>query len=151
METHEPQQCQTTIPGTTIFLTRYEYCNLYHTTTDWWNTFFALPTLDSAKFTHFVFLDAHPQGSLDAVWGFMFANVTYVQHLPKGGVCFEKAVLVPPGYMAQLWPRHTFERGGRKQGNEGKEQGRQRILSDTKANQKVVNFFKIYSSHYSII
>jgi hypothetical protein len=74
--------------------------------TDWWNTFFALPTLDSAKSTHFVFLDAHPQGSLDAVWGVMFANVTYVQHLPKGGVCFEKAVLVPPGYMAQLWPRH---------------------------------------------
>jgi hypothetical protein len=106
MEIQDPQQCQTTIPGTTMFITRYEYCNLYHTMTDWWNTFLALPTPESAKSTHFVFLDAHPQGSLDAVWGFMFANVTYVQHLPKGGVCFEKAVLVPPGYMAHLWPRH---------------------------------------------
>lgn len=107
METKDPQLCATTITGTTMFITRYEYCNLYHTMTDWWNTFLALPTnaRESAKSIHMVFLDAHPKGDFDAVWGAMFANVTYVQHLPSGGVCFEKAVLIPPGYMAHLWPR----------------------------------------------
>jgi glycoprotein 2-beta-D-xylosyltransferase len=108
METKDPQRCATTIQGTTMFITRYEYCNLYHTMTDWWNMFLALPPYarESAKSIHMVFLDAHPKGNLDAVWGAIFANVTYVQHLPSGGVCFEKAVLIPPGYMAHLWTRN---------------------------------------------
>jgi len=35
--------CQKTYSGTTLFLTRYEYVNLYHTLTDWWNTYSVLP------------------------------------------------------------------------------------------------------------
>lgn len=106
LETKEPQHCETTIPGITMFIARYEYCNLYHTMTDWWNTFLALPTPSAAKSMQLVLLDGHAEGSLDAVWSAIFANVTFVQQLPKGGVCFEKAILIPPGYMSHLWPRY---------------------------------------------
>lgn len=106
LETKESQQCETKIPGTTMFITRYEYCNLYHTMTDWWNTFHALPSPAAAKSIQLVLLDGHAQGSLDAVWSAIFANVTYLQQLPSEGVCFEKAILIPPGYMSHLWPRH---------------------------------------------
>jgi len=108
LETKETQHCVKNFLGTTMFITRYEYCNLYHTMTDWWNTFLALSDPQAAKSIHLVFLDGHPQGNLDVVWEEIFASVTYVQHLPKEGVCFEKAILIPPGYMSQLWTRNRL-------------------------------------------
>ncbi len=41
--------CQKTFPGTTLFITRYEYVNLYHTLTDWWNAFMVLPRKPKTK------------------------------------------------------------------------------------------------------
>lgn len=95
--------CVETWSGTTLFLTRYEYVNLYHTMTDWWNAYFVMPPNDRTN-VRVVFLDAHAQGNLDPVWKQIFGKVTYVQHLPDGGVCFEKAVFVPPGYLSPLFP-----------------------------------------------
>jgi hypothetical protein len=93
-------KCTETWKGTTLFLTRYEYVNLYHTMTDWWNTYFSLPPNEKVRI---VFLDAHAQGGLDSAWNHMFGPTTMVQHLPKGGVCFETAILIPPGYAAPFF------------------------------------------------
>jgi hypothetical protein len=95
--------CSTTWKGTTLFLTRYEYVNLYHTLTDWWNTFYALPTKNGTDVLdlpiNIVLLDAHPQGNLDSVWQTLLGgNVAYARHLQDELVCFETARFVPAGY-----------------------------------------------------
>ena len=74
---------------------------MYHTLTDWWNAFFVMPPKEKVRL---VFLDGHAKGNLDSVWEHMFGEFTYVQHLPKGGVCFEKAIFIPAGYSSALFP-----------------------------------------------
>lgn len=101
--------CVETWNGTTMFLTRYEYVNLYHTMTDFFNAFFSYPkknsTEDSDEPVNIVFLDAHAKGKLDSVWRQVFGNFTFVKHLPRGGVCFQRATFVPPGYVSPLFPK----------------------------------------------
>lgn len=103
--------------GLTMFLTRYEYVNLYHTMTDWWNAYFSLSTnyrntnddiinIIKTQQIRFVFLDGHAQGNLDEPWNKLFGGHTYyVQDLPKTKVCFETAILVPAGYQSELFPQ----------------------------------------------
>jgi glycoprotein 2-beta-D-xylosyltransferase len=98
--------CVETRNGTTLMITRYEYVNLYHTLTDWWNAFSVLlpEQVDRKEKVNILFLDAHPQGNLDPVWEQVFGVVEYVKHLPGHGVCFERAVLIPPGYTSAIYP-----------------------------------------------
>jgi hypothetical protein len=108
----ELEPCSTTWKGTTLFLTRYEYVNLYHTLTDWWNTFYSLPTKNGTNVLdlpiNIVLLDAHPQGNLDSVWQTLLGgNVAYARHLQDELVCFETARFVPAGYTSPLYPGHT--------------------------------------------
>jgi hypothetical protein len=75
--------------------------------TDWWNAYFAMPPGSSDSNNNnlrVVFLDAHAQGNLDSVWTQMFGKFTYVQHFPKGGVCFERAIFIPAGYKSPIFP-----------------------------------------------
>lgn len=112
--------CHQTYPGTTLFLTRYEYVNLYHTMTDWWNAFFALPREKSwisknsedflvgmegiGKADRVIFLDGHAQGLLDPTWESLFGKYHFIQHMGgSGGLCFERAIFVPPGYKSPLY------------------------------------------------
>jgi Glycosyltransferase 61 len=109
--------CDQVWTGLTLFLTRYEYVNLYHTMTDWWNAFYSLPiatrltsnnttSLENREKVNVVFLDAHPQGNLDPVWRQLFGgNVSFVRHLPKKMTCFEEARFVPAGYSSPVFPR----------------------------------------------
>jgi Glycosyltransferase 61 len=103
--------CDETYPGITLFTTRYEYVNLYHTLTDWWSAYFVMPK-DYAKQPHrVVFLDAHAQGGLDDVWRVLFGELHYIKHLPQGkGLCFEKAVFIPAGYKSALFPDYARNR-----------------------------------------
>ena len=106
--------CTETWSGTTMFITRYEYANLYHTLTDWWNAYFSLPltmrdgTDNEKEKIQIVFLDAHAYSTLDDVWERLIGGGNtkprFVKHLPKGGVCFEKAILIPVGYRAEIFP-----------------------------------------------
>jgi glycoprotein 2-beta-D-xylosyltransferase len=95
--------CSATIPGVTLFLQRYEYVNLYHTMTDWFNTWLAYREFGSANVAGVIFLDAHPSGSLDEVWTTLFGNVQRAQRLTSTKSCFESAVLVPAGYASQIY------------------------------------------------
>ncbi len=100
--------CQKTYTGTTLFITRYEYVNLYHTLTDWWNAFFVLPRNTKSKGVisglfqseatpsknkgiatesvpqkpdRVVFLDGHAKGMLDSVWETLFGEYHYIKHM----------------------------------------------------------------------
>lgn len=107
----------------TLFITRYEYANLYHTTTDWYNTWATLGwagLLEAREDSQqpgrtqvlrprphsVVWLDGHAQGSLDDVWTTVFTpNVRFIsQVLP--GTCYRRALFVPAGYSAPIydWP-----------------------------------------------
>ena len=68
----------------TIAVMRYEYANLYHTMTDYYNAF-----LMTIKFslnpdeTDILFIDGHPIGALDSTWETLFGNVTRAGKLNK--------------------------------------------------------------------
>ena len=98
--------CVETRNGTTLMITRYEYVNLYHTLTDWWNAFSVLlpDQVERREKVNILFLDGHAHGNLDPVWEEVFGAVEYVKHLPGLGVCFERAVFIPPGYTSSLFP-----------------------------------------------
>ncbi|GMI25344.1 hypothetical protein TeGR_g118, partial [Tetraparma gracilis] len=102
MVSQEPTRVCSQTP--TLFITRYEYVNLFHTVTDWWNIFEAVPQefwAANAKLD-LVWLDGHPQGNLDSTWRAAFGEATPVKHLPEGA-CFERAVVVSAGYASPLW------------------------------------------------
>jgi len=117
--------------GTTLFITRNEYVNVYHTMTEWWNTFFSMPfatigTADGAVATdddnddsaplewpvRIVFLDAHPAGNLDDVWKVLWGGpISFARHVladdsdnANAAICVERARFVPPGYNTPVWP-----------------------------------------------
>ena len=96
-------ECAESVSTPTLFLTRYDYVNLYHTLADWWNAFFVLE--DGKSKVQVVFLDAHAKGALDAAWQRAFGPVSFVKQLSGGGVCFDNAIFVPSGYSSVLWPR----------------------------------------------
>jgi hypothetical protein len=69
--------------GLTLAVTRYEYVNLYHTMTDWYNAFlltrfFHVPP----RSVNILFVDAHPYGALDAVWTHLFNSTFFLSDLP---------------------------------------------------------------------
>jgi Glycosyltransferase 61 len=102
--TTKQKLCSQRVSGQTLMITRYEYCNTYHTMTDWFNAFLALsePRFNNVTI---VFLDGHPEGKLDEVWKHLWGPVHYVKQLPLGGVCYDHVTFIPPGYSSVLWPR----------------------------------------------
>lgn len=57
----------------TIAVTRYEYANLFHTMTDWYNAFVIMQFFNRTSFdTNILIVDAHPYGALDSVWPQLF-------------------------------------------------------------------------------
>jgi glycoprotein 2-beta-D-xylosyltransferase len=115
-ERHLPPQpqklCDHTWEGTTLFITRYEYANFYHTNSDWWNAFYSQPSPDDRGQRlplHLIFLDAHPASNLDPVWQTFLGvdQLHWVRQLPAGTHCFESARLIPAGYSAAVVPSWT--------------------------------------------
>lgn len=57
----------------TIAVTRYEYVNMYHTMTDWYNAFLMMNFFNrTQRETNILIVDAHPEGTLDPVWVALF-------------------------------------------------------------------------------
>lgn len=57
----------------TIAITRYEYANLYHCLTDWYNAFLVMKFLNHTSCdTNILLVDTHPQVHLDDVWKMVF-------------------------------------------------------------------------------
>ena len=115
--------CEDWIEDPTLFITRYEYANLYHTATDWYNMWVTLDwagllqarndtrTLDGKQLTRplphrVVWLDGHAVGSLDSIWDTLFSPQIIRIGSLKRRTCFRRALFVPAGYSSPTydWP-----------------------------------------------
>ena len=82
----------------TIAVQRYEYVNVYHTMTDWYNTF--LITLIFKQIPQHItvlWLDAHPKGSLDSVWKTLFGETLQASRLHEP-IYFRRLIWSINGY-----------------------------------------------------
>ena len=88
----------------TIAVTRYEYANLYHTMTDWYNAFLLMVYFNrTTSDTNILFVDAHPVGSLDPVWNRLFASSALLSSLPMK-TSFKNLVWNILGYNSFITP-----------------------------------------------
>jgi hypothetical protein len=76
-------QCDAWVDEPALLITRYEYANLYHTTTDWYNVYQLLRMLDlPLRDTLIVFVDGHSAGAMDDAWTNLFGSrIRYLQHM----------------------------------------------------------------------
>ena len=67
-----------------IAIVRYEYVNIYHTMSDWYNAFLMMQKFNKTQWeTNVVLIDAHPQGTLDSTWLVLFNSTQRLTMLPK--------------------------------------------------------------------
>jgi len=68
----------------TIAVTRYEYANLYHCLTDWYNAFLVMKFFNHTTCnTNILLIDVHPQVPLDDVWKVIFNSSRKLSALDK--------------------------------------------------------------------
>lgn len=89
---------QKVVKGWTIAVQRYEYVNLYHTMTDYYNAFlvakvFSMPTGNIT----ILWIDGHPSGTLDIPWKILFGRTIRAGDIRKLTM-FEKMVWGIMGY-----------------------------------------------------
>jgi glycoprotein 2-beta-D-xylosyltransferase len=72
--------CDQTVGGLTLLMERYDYANLWHTATDWFNMHWTLETIGLSTADNnnnnnitIVWLDGHARGRLDDAWADMFS------------------------------------------------------------------------------
>ncbi|KAK7485100.1 hypothetical protein BaRGS_00023640 [Batillaria attramentaria] len=91
-----------TVSGLTIALQRYEYVNLYHTMTDFYNAFLAMLAFDQhPDDITILWVDAHPKGGLDDVWTTLFGRAYRAARLP-GPTRFSAMAWAAMGYNSPL-------------------------------------------------
>ncbi|WCJ33027.1 beta-1 2-xylosyltransferase [Euphorbia peplus] len=95
-------QCDQWIEEPTIFVTRFEYANLFHTVTDWYSAYVSSRVTELPYRPHLVFLDGHCVTPLEETWKAMFSSVRYAKNF-SGPVCFRHVVLAPLGYETALF------------------------------------------------
>jgi glycoprotein 2-beta-D-xylosyltransferase len=101
-EKTESPICTVKLDGPVYLMTRYEYANLFHTSTDWYNAWSATRMLGQPRGT-LIFIDAHCESAMDEAWKALFANVIYAKHFGDNAVvCMERAILIPTGYQSPL-------------------------------------------------
>ncbi|XP_052769934.1 uncharacterized protein LOC128209868 [Mya arenaria] len=86
----------------TIAITRYEYANLYHTMTDYYNAFLMLKMFRlNSKDVTILIIDGHPSGGLDATWRYLFGKVKRVSDFRKPTL-FKNMIWSMAGYESPL-------------------------------------------------
>lgn len=86
----------------TVAITRYEYANLYHTMTDFYNTFLVLKVFKVRPENATVLVvDGHPLGALDDTWKVLFKRVIRVGEFTEP-VLFENMIWSIIGYDSPL-------------------------------------------------
>ncbi|KAJ8301545.1 hypothetical protein KUTeg_020532 [Tegillarca granosa] len=82
----------------TIAIQRYEYANLYHTMTDFYNAFLLLIIYKKhPNDTDILLIDSHPKGALDEAWDTLFGSAFRAGHL-KSPVLFKDFAWGITGY-----------------------------------------------------
>ncbi|XP_052249852.1 uncharacterized protein LOC127857488 isoform X2 [Dreissena polymorpha] len=83
----------------TLAVQRYEYANLYHTMTDFYNVFFMLEMFNiKVDNVLILFLDGHPQGALDTTWGKLFNGFIRASDIKQ-----------PTMFTYMLWPTVGYD------------------------------------------
>uniref|UniRef100_A0A2P2JS81 Glycosyltransferase 61 catalytic domain-containing protein n=2 Tax=Rhizophora mucronata TaxID=61149 RepID=A0A2P2JS81_RHIMU len=95
-------QCDQWIEEPVLFITRFEYANLFHTVTDWYSAYVASRVTGLPYRPHVLFVDGHCRTPLEETWRALLSSLTYAKHL-SGSVCYRHAVLVPLGYETPLF------------------------------------------------
>ena len=91
----------------TIFLVtmRYEYANMYHQATDWYNFYQIVHSLGIADQYDIVFLDGHAASQIDEAWshGLNRADFRFVKQINGGKpLCLKRAIFVSAGYVGGI-------------------------------------------------
>lgn len=87
----------------TVAVTRYEYANLYHTMTDWYNTFLMLLFFNVKNLAaDILFIDGHPEGGLDSTWSTLFGKFVRVGQL-KTAQLFWTMIWNIQGYKSPMY------------------------------------------------
>lgn len=95
------------MPGFTIAVQRYEYVNMYHTMTDWFNTFLVAKVFQlNPKNITILWIDGHPSGGLDSTWRDLFGKVVRIGEIRKP-VAFNSLIWGIVGYDSPL-NKHTL-------------------------------------------
>jgi glycoprotein 2-beta-D-xylosyltransferase len=106
-----PISCDSWLETPTILVTRYEFANLFHSLTLWYNIFQAQHLFNmhetaenSTIYTEIdvIFLDAHSASALDPIWTNLFHSVRYLRHFEARKLCFRRALLIAPGYKSAI-------------------------------------------------
>lgn len=108
---HPPQKNIIKNRQFTIAVTRYEYVNLYHTMTDWYNAYLMMRFFNKTETeTDILFIDSHPSGSLDLTWKTLFNSYTRVRHLSSNKdkiVLYSEMVWNILGYHSPMYTTST--------------------------------------------
>ncbi|KAJ4982132.1 hypothetical protein NE237_032969 [Protea cynaroides] len=94
--------CSQWVEEPTLLITRFEYANLFHTVTDWYNAYVSSRVTGLPNRPHLVFVDGHCKTPLEETWEALFSGLNYSKHF-SGPVCFRHAILSPLGYEAAFF------------------------------------------------
>ncbi|XP_057866228.1 beta-1,2-xylosyltransferase RCN11 [Cryptomeria japonica] len=94
--------CDQWIEEPTLLITRFEYANIFHTYTDWYNSYVTSRVAALPKRPRVVFVDGHCKSPMDDAWEALFTSVAYAKHF-SGPVCFRHVLLTPLGYETALF------------------------------------------------
>lgn len=89
--------CAERVSTPTIIVTRFEYANLFHTVTDWYNAYITSRITNLKRRPRLIFVDGHCKSPMDDAWKAMFSGVHFARHL-TGPVCFDHLIFSPLGY-----------------------------------------------------
>ncbi|KAJ8304655.1 hypothetical protein KUTeg_018238 [Tegillarca granosa] len=85
-----------------VAITRYEYANLYHTITDWFNIFLVTTFhKQNPRTCTIIFLDGHAKTKMDVVWKTLFRKVIYIKEM-KEAMLFDELIWGITGYLSPL-------------------------------------------------
>ncbi|CAI9721994.1 Hypothetical predicted protein [Octopus vulgaris] len=91
-------------PRLTIAVERYEYANLFHSMTDFYNAFLMMKIFNSTPAeTNILLLDYHPKGLLISIWDQLFNNVIFAKDI-KEPTTYNNLVWSIMGYNSPLYP-----------------------------------------------
>ena len=84
-DTKDPQPADAkVVTDFTIAVVRYEYANLYHTMTDFYNAFLVMEFFNKTQAeTNILLIDGHPKSNLDDTWQTLFNSTKRIGNLPE--------------------------------------------------------------------
>ena len=98
----------------TIFLItmRYEYANMYHQATDWYNFYQLIHSMGIDSNYEIIFLDGHAKSQIDEAWNYgISGKYNFIKQLNNGQpICLKNALFVSAGYVGGISLKTVFKK-----------------------------------------